>query len=98
MPSEVLTVRKKHGKPYLVVRYIPSMRVIILPYSSIKACWPLVCITRRKVDSECSGDVMSFEHPVISAVVVINAVFDIHPKCTIMVAISIEIIREVYCI
>ena len=74
------------------------MMVIILPYYSIKACWPLVCITRRKVDSECSGDVMSFEHPVISAVVVINAMFDIHPRCTIMVAISIEIIKEVYCI
>ena len=32
VPMEVLRVKKIHGNPYLVVRYIPSIRVMLLPY------------------------------------------------------------------
>ena len=49
IPRDVLMVAKKHGKPYLVVRYTLSIIVTTLPYFSKSSRWCCVCMTKRNV-------------------------------------------------
>ena len=49
IPRDVFTVTKKHGNPYLVLRYTLSISVTTFPYLFNSFCWCFVCMTRRNV-------------------------------------------------
>jgi len=52
VPIEVFSVKKIHGKPYLVVRSIPSISEILFPYLLISSFLAFVWKTSKNVESE----------------------------------------------